>query len=332
MNARKRSSTGLWIAVILLAVLLMFSVMVNLGVLAVTFVGREVAASTGPFHKRSHLQEEWTEGKGDLKVLRLDLSGVIMRGSPGGGLFGGGIDMVESMKRKIKAAEEDRNVRAIVLEVNSPGGAVTSTDEIYKALMDFKQSGKDRRVIAFVRDMAVSGSYWVSVAGDRIIAEPTSVIGSIGVLLQSYNWSDLSKKIGVTDTTIKSGENKDLLNPFRKTSPEQKELLQRVIDGNFDLFKEVVRENRGLNREDLDLIADGRIMTAHRALETGLIDQIGYWDDVMACTKEVLGVENFRTIRYRQRRNLFEVFASATARELGSLFRAKAPRLMSIWE
>lgn len=332
MENKKKSRTGLWVAVILLALLLVFSAMINFGFIALSLIGQSVASSMGPEKRQPSLNEEWVEGKGDIKVVRLELNSVIMRNVAGGGLLGGGVNMVEQLQRKIKAATDDRSVRAIILDVNSPGGAITPTDEIYQALLDFKKSGKDREIVTFVRDMAVSGSYWVAVAGDWIIAEPTSIIGSIGVVLQSYNWSELSQNIGVTDTTIKSGENKDLLNPFNKTPPEQKAILQEVIDSNFDHFKQVVMDRRNIDETKMDSIADGRIVTSDSALDSDLIDQIGYWDDSIAYTKDLLGVENFRLIRYKQPRGFFEMFASASVRELQNLLKVRSPRLMSIWE
>jgi len=332
METRKKSRKGLWIAIVLLAMMLIFSVAINFGVLAVSLIGGKIASSASTLDKQARMQEELVSGSGKIKALRLPIEGVIMRNAGGGGLFGAEIDMVEGLKRKIKAAEKDRSIRAIILEINSPGGAVTPTDEIYHALLDFKESGKDRKIVAFVRDMSVSGSYWLSVAGDWIIAEPTSIIGSIGVILQSYNWSDLSDKIGITDTTIKSGKNKDLLNPFQKVPPEQKDLLQAVIDSNFNYFKQVIVESRDITHEQLAPLADGRIMTAQTALENDLIDEVGYYDDAVEYTREMLGVDNMRIIRYKQRQSIFNMFATAFVKELGSLFQARSPQLISIWK
>lgn len=326
--SKKKGRTGLWIAILLLMAMLFVSVSINLGMIVVNVLadGMEGGSSS----KQPKLREEHSSGSGDTKVLRLAVNGPIMRNVSGGGLFGIRTDMVEDLKRKIEAATTDADVAAIILEVNSPGGAVTPTDEIYRALLDFRESREDRRIVTFVRDMSASGSYWLSVAGDWIIAEPTSIIGSIGVIMQSLNWAVLSERVGLSATTIKSGRNKDLLNPFVKTPEEQKQLLQEVIDSIYERFKMVVSERRGIPLAELGPIADGRILDSETALEHRLIDQIGYWNDSVEYTKDLLGKEEVKIIRYKQRANFFQVFASTSLNEIARLVHSDTPRAVSI--
>lgn len=327
--ARKKTA-ALWIAILFLVALLFISVSANLGLIVVNAVR---GGMDGPSaSSRPRLQEEFVSGSGHTKVLRLAVNGPIMRNVSGGGIFGVQVDMVEDLKSKIEAATADDDVAAIILEVNSPGGAVTPTDEIYRALLDFKESREDRRIVTFVRDMSASGSYWLAVAGDWIIAEPTSIVGSIGVIMQSLNWATLSERVGLSAITIKSGRNKDLLNPFVETPEEQKQLLQAMIDSLHERFKRVVSDQRGISPADLEPIADGRILDADSALEHGLIDQIGYWKDSLVYTRELLGKKNIRVIRYKQRANIFQVFASASLNEIARLVHADTPRAMSIWQ
>jgi len=325
----KKKNTALWIAILFLVAMLFISVSVNLGLIVVNAI--RGGMDGGAASSRPRLQEEVSSGSGHTKVLRLAVNGPIMRNVSGGGLFGVQVDMVEDLKRKIESATADDDVAAIILEVNSPGGAVTPTDEIYRALLDFKESREDRRIVTFVRDMSASGSYWLAVAGDWIIAEPTSIVGSIGVIMQSLNWSTLSERVGLSATTIKSGRNKDLLNPFVETPEEQKQLLQEMIDSLYMRFKQVVSEQRGIPLADLEPIADGRILDADSALEHGLIDQIGYWKDSLAYTRDLLGKEEIKVIRYKQRGNFFQVFASSSLNEITRLMHADTPRAMSIW-
>ena len=146
--------------------------------------------------------------------------------------------------------------------------------------------------------MAASGAYYISLPADRILAQPTALIGSIGVILQTLNIQGLSDKLGVTDTTIKSGRNKDLLNPFHPVDPEQIALLQDSVDAMHERFVNLIAEGRGLKKSDLKSIADGRLFTAADALKHQLIDGIGYWDDAMAATAEMLGVEDILVIGY----------------------------------
>ena len=163
--------------------------------------------------------EKWSYGSGDVKTVRIAVEGPIFRESEES-FFGFKYDKIEAILRQIRAAKNDEAVKAIILEVDSPGGDLTASDEIYKALQDFKRCAEGRKIIVFVRNMAASGGYYVSAPADWIIAEPTSIIGSIGVIMQTLNWKGLSEKIGLTDVTIKSGTNKDLLNPFRDVSPD----------------------------------------------------------------------------------------------------------------
>lgn len=328
MSTNGKSRTGLWVVIVLLLLALGVSIVINFGVIMVSALSARAGDMTSG--SKPKVKEEWVSGGGDVKVARIAVNGAIMR-SQSAGLFGARLDMVEDLKRQIEAATDDDKVAAIILEINSPGGAVTPTDEIYRALLDFKDSREDRRIVTFVRDMAASGSYWLSVAGDWIIAEPTSIVGSIGVILQSVNWAVLSEKIGVTDTTIKSGRNKDLLNPFRQIPQEQRQIIQDMIDSNYDYFKQVILANRPIEAEKLDVVADGRILSSQAALEYGLIDQIGYWKDSTAYTRQLLGQERIQIIRYKQHGNFFELFATATLRELRGLLQTSSPRLMSIW-
>jgi protease IV len=225
-------------------------------------------------------------------------------------------------------------VAAIILEVDSPGGEVTAADEIHRELMLFKQSRKDRKMTVLVHDMAASGGYYISVPADRIIAQPTALIGSIGVLLQTLNIQGLSEKIGVTDTTIKSGKNKDMLNPFHPVDPEQVALLQESIDVMHARFVDLVAQGRLLKKSDLKPLADGRIFTAEEALKHNLIDGIGYWDEVFDATCDLLGVEDILVVTYEVEKSLFDVLMGVRSPLPGlqSLFSAAAtPRRLYLW-
>lgn len=256
-------------------------------------------AAHGPVDEIPQLTEVWSYGRGETVVARIPVAGLIMR-SAGETLFGPGEDMVETIIRQIRVAQADQRVRALLLEINSPGGAVTPVDEIHQALLAFKASDPDRRVIAFCRDVAASGALFVTAAADLIIAEPTTLLGSISVIMRSLNWQPLSEKIGITDVTISSGKHKDLLNPFREVREEDVLIVQHVIDGLYDRFTQALRQGRGLTSEELAPYADGRVFLADVALEAGLIDHIGYWDDALEQTARMLEVDDVRLIRYRR--------------------------------
>ena len=265
--------------------------------------------------------------------VRIPLDGLIMR-EPVGGLFSAREDKIEVLLRRIRAAHNDPAVRAIILEVNSPGGAITPTDEIYAALLRFRESSGDRRIVVFMRDIAASGGYYAAMAGDWLIAEPTSLVGSIGVIMQMLNWHELSERIGISQTSVQSGGNKDLMNPFRPTSDEEIAILQELVDSMHDRFTGIVQEQRGLDDAAMGQVADGRIMDSARALQDGLIDEIGYWDDAVRRTAVVLGVPSVRVVRYETRTDWSTWFASVRSsmawRSLWS--EAQQPQMLYLWQ
>ncbi len=331
-----RSTAIFWIFIALLAFGLLVSLGLNTGLVVALLAkgghpGHHLTESRG-VDEFPDLTEVWSYGEGEVKAVRIAVNGVIMRGSEET-LLGVTPDMVESIHQQIRTARNDDAVKAILLEVDSPGGGVTASDEIYAALMDFKASRKDRRILVYIRDLAASGGYYVAAAGDWLMAEPTSIIGSIGVIMQTLNMKGLSEKIGVRDVTIKSGANKDLLNPFNDVSPEQRALLQEVIDASYQRFVGLVQTSRALDPEKLKGLADGRIFIADQALEHKLIDQIGYWDDAVAKLAELLETESVRIIRYESQPD-FLTWLSKVQLNLNpsAWFRPAPARMQYMWQ
>lgn len=307
---KRRSTAAYWIFIILLAIALGVSIFMNVGMGLALLVAAPTLTDTSdqPIDEFPVFEEEWSYGTGSVKVVRMELTGIITRETETG-LFQAPLDEVEELIKAIRAAKHDDEVKAIILEVDSPGGGITPSDEIYYELMKFKQSADDRKIVIYMRDMAASGGYYVAMAGDWLIAQPTTVVGSIGVIIQSLNWKTLSDKIGITDTTIKSGENKDMLNPFRESDPEEIALLQEMIDRMHQRFMAIVSAGRGIEKEQLKDIADGRIFTAGQALDLKLIDQVGYWEDVVAKTSELLQKTDIKIVRYYQTKSLWDYIA-----------------------
>jgi protease-4 len=331
-NGKSKSRTGLWIVIVLLALVLCASVLVNFGLLLVSSLSApSFRMARGGVDEFPELMEQWSYGQGDVKAVRIPLEGVIMRNA-GGSLIGPPVDRIQQIMRQIRAATADREVRAIVLEVDSPGGAITPSDELYNELVRFKTSRSDRIVTVHMRGLAASGGYYVAMGADWIVAEPTTIVGSIGVIIQSLNWKELADKAGVRSITIKSGDNKDMLNPFGEETEEQVALLQNLIDSMHDRFTDIVHEARGIDRATLEELADGRIFTAEQALDSDLIDEIGYWDDAARRTAELLGEDSVKFVRYQHPGGLMTLltgvrFPVSTA----SLLDAALPRPMYLW-
>jgi protease-4 len=233
----------------------------------------------------------WGDPMAGNKVAVLRLDGVIMREAVGS-LFGPGVDPVTKLLNEIQAATVDEEVRAILLEVNSPGGGVTASDEIYNALVRFKQSDPDRKLVVAVQDMAASGGYYIALAADRIVAQPTSVVGSIGVIISTVNLHGLSEKLGIEDVSITSTDNKALLNMLEPVDPEHVGILQSVVDDMYARFRGLVLEHRPIDAAFAEQFAlfDGRILTAPDAVDKGLVDVVGYGDNAREVVLELLGV------------------------------------------
>lgn len=333
-TAPARTSVGFWIVILLLGLGLFVSLVLNAG-LMVALAGKSshaLVSGDRAVDEFPELTEVWSYGDGDVKAVRIQVSGVIMREAEEG-FFATPQDKIELILAQVRAAQNDEDVKAIIVEVDSPGGGITASDEIYRALMDFKESADGRTVVVFMRDLAASGGYYVAMAGDWLIAQPTTVLGSIGVIMQSMNIKGLSEKIGVRDVTIKSGANKDLLNPFNDVDPAQRAILQEMIDAMYQHFLGIVQASRDIEPAKLKEMADGRIFVSQQALALKLVDQIGYWEDVLAKTAELLDVETVKVVRYEQHIDFMTWFLGVRQRlNPMSWFDLRGPRLLYLWQ
>ncbi|MBI3994824.1 MAG: signal peptide peptidase SppA [Nitrospirae bacterium] len=287
------------------------------------------------------LQEKRVAGSGKDKIVLVDLTGVISEEEKGSSLAPEP-NPVARIKEELKMASRDPAVKAVVLRINSPGGTVTASDLIHHELEVFKkQTGK--KVIASILDLGASGGYYVAAAADRIMAHPTTVTGSIGVIMLSVNVEGLLEKIGVTGTSIKSGDKKDMGSPLRPMTPEERQLFQGVINQMYDRFVSVVAAGRkNLSLDQVKRAADGRIYTAQQALDLGLVDRIGYLDDALALAKTEAGLREASVVIYARpgayKDNIYSEapdFASRTVNivnlDLKSFVQYGTPRFMYLW-
>lgn len=251
-----------------------------------------VIAEFNPFgSKPEPLIETVVQGEGDDKIVLIEVSGVISAEPQESALGLRRRDsQVSRVAQVLEQAGDDEDVRALVLRINSPGGTVGASDIIYHQVRAFS-ARKKIPVVAQFLDMGTSGAYYVALAADEIVAQPTSVTGSIGVILFGLNLEGLLGKIGVQDQTLKAGANKDLGSPLRPLRPEERQILQGVLDSMHTRFIDLVRERRpGLAGNDVARATDGRIFTADQALQLGLVDQIGYLDDAVAAARRRAGL------------------------------------------
>ncbi len=290
------------------------------------------------------LQEQTVEGEGEAKILLMDLSGFISDEGGTPALTIGAqpptVPTLVRIREELKKAAEDDSVRALVLRINSPGGTVTASDIIYREIEAFK-TRKRIPVVAVMLDVAASGGYYVALAGDTIVAHPTTVTGSIGVIMITVNARGLLEKIGVSAAAIKSGPRKDMGSPFRELTDEERAIFQGVIDELQTQFVTKVAERRKISIEKARQLADGRIYTAEQAAASGLVDQIGYMDDAIKTAKRAAGVDQARVIVYhRPREYRATYYAQAAASEtrlegalgqFAALLGGAGPRFLYLW-
>jgi protease-4 len=244
------------------------------------------------------LEEKTVEGEGDTKILLLDVTGIISEEKRRvSGIFEN-VSMIDEFREALKKAESDKRIAALVIRINSPGGTVTASDILHHEILRYKKK-TGKRVVACLMDVAASGGYYVALAADEVVAHPTTITGSIGVIAVKFNVQELFNKIGVGQETIKSGDMKDILSPFRPSTPEEKKILQEIIDQLQGRFVEVVTAGRkDLDRPAILRLADGRIYTAQQALEYKLVDRVGYLDEAIEGVKFSLQLSKASVIVY----------------------------------
>lgn len=249
--------------------------------------------------KSEPLREFTLSGSSSSKVLIIPIDGMIsdqndfslIKENPG---------MVEHVVAQLRIAEEDSRIKAVLLQVNSPGGLTTASDIIYNELMQFKERTKKPIVVSML-DFAASGGYMVSLPADLITAHPTTVTGSVGVIFMRPQVSGLMDKLGLEMDITKSGKNKDMGSPFRHATPEEDKLFQNLIDQLNKRFVSLVQRHRHLNKENLELVKSARVFIAEDALKVGLIDRVCYMDEAISECKKLANIpDSSRVVVYRR--------------------------------
>ncbi len=207
----------------------------------------------------------------------------------------GTIDDSQSVLAELKRLKEMPWVKAIVVRIDSPGGAVAPTQEIFEEII---RSKKRKPFIASMGGMAASGGYYIAAACDKIVANPGTLTGSIGVIMQLSNFEELMKKIGVKGINIKSGANKDIGSPFQPLSAEGREILQSLVDNVHSQFVAAVAQGRGMEESQVRKLADGRIYSGAQAKQLGLIDQFGSLQDAIELAAKRAGLEGEPAVYY----------------------------------
>lgn len=230
----------------------------------------------------------YKKGDNKNKIALIHIEGAIQGGTPT--LFNRQTYDHQLVLDTIKAIKKDDSIKGVILVINSPGGAVYESQQVYKELLALKEERKIP-VHAVFKGVAASGGYYIATATDHIMASQETLTGSIGVIMGGKNYTDLYKKLGISSNTIKSGSHKDIGSDAREMTEEEKQILQSMVNGAFERFVDVVEKGRKLPREEVKKLADGRIYDGQQALEKGLVDSIGFVDDAIDYMEKEIKVE-----------------------------------------
>jgi protease-4 len=312
--AKPRRSWGWIIVSLILIVLLGFSLLGNLVQAVSHAIGGGFdrgfkttnAREVGPKLDECILEDNGAHNK--IAVITVD--GVITSHTPDQA----GNNMVDVIQAQLDRAKDDKRVKAVILKVDSPGGEVMASDEINKAIQKFQDESR-KPVICSMGSLAASGGYYISAPCRWIVANDLTITGSIGVIMHGINYRGLMDKVGIAPMTFKSGKYKDMLSPDRSTNdipPEERAMVQSLIDETFQKFKGVVRTGRAAAHEknkvegkplalDWEDYADGRVLSGNQALSLGFVDQVGDFDDAVERAKRIAHFDDANLIEYRER-------------------------------
>ncbi|MCE5038308.1 signal peptide peptidase SppA [Staphylococcus auricularis] len=258
------------------------------------------------------------EGDPTQRIAHFSLEGEIVEG--GGGFMGDGYNHTEFLEQ-LDNVKNDGTVKGVLLTVDTPGGSTYASDEIYQKIKEIKHKGK--KIYVQMKTMAASGGYYISAPADKIYAGPQTTTGSIGVIMSNTDYTGLQEKLGIKENVFKSGEHKDILSSSRKMTQEERNIMQSIIDDSFDRFVNIVKDGRNMNEKKVRELADGRIYTAQQAKSNGLIDEIGYEDDVIKGLSKEIKVEEPEVFEYDASGSFFTLFnVKSTVQGLKSDVRA----------
>jgi len=246
-------------------------------------------------------------GDGGNAVGVINISGTIVSGSSSGGLLNT-VAGSDTIMAQLRQAAEDPSIKAVVLRLNTPGGTTAASQEIALEVDRLRASGT--KVVASMGDVAASGGYWIASRCDRIVANPGSITGSIGVIMETTDMQGLYEKIGLDPTVFKSGPHKDMGSPARDVTSNEQAIFQSMVDDIYQQFVNTVSQGRGMDLEQVSKIADGRVFTGSQALENGLVDEMGNFYDALRVASQMAGLgDEANVVDLSPRRPFWETFS-----------------------
>jgi protease IV len=267
--------------------------LIGLAILAVVLI----LAAGGPTAPAVYA-EEYVAGDGASRIAVVPVEGTIATADN----TVGGIQPTttpEGLADALRQAGQDTSVVAVVIEINSPGGGVTASDEMHQSILDFRQN-TSKPVVVSMGDTAASGGYYIATAADRIVANETTLTGSLGVIIPLPNFAEAADKYGIKQVVIKSGKYKDMGSSFREMTPKERDIFQSIVDDLYSVFVDVISEGRGIPEDRVREIADGRVYSGLQAKKLGLVDSFGELDDAAATAGNLAGTSDTTVVRYVQ--------------------------------
>lgn len=305
VSIKKPRGAGFWIAVGLASFFFLCTLLFFVLFIGSLVLNKALVTSTS-IKARKHVEETVIEGSGENKIAIIPVKGILSNESAEG-IFLEKPSIVDVIKQQLEQAADDTRVKAVLLEVDSPGGGITASDMIYHQITKFK-AGTQKKVVVYMQDVAASGGYYISSAADAIIAHPTTITGSIGVIMPLINVAELINRYGIRDNSIASGNLKEIGSPLKQMTADEADVLKGIIGEMYLQFVKVVSTGRNLDPEAVKKIADGRIYTGKQALEKGLVDQLGYLEDAITLAKNLAGLTEATIIRYEKHYGMGDLF------------------------
>jgi protease IV len=257
----------------------------------------------GPLRGPGPYQEVLLQGEGLDKIAVIDVEGqIVQNGDPTAQAVS------EELVAQLRQAEDDPFVQAVILRINSPGGSVVASDEIYRRVLDLKRAGKP--VVASFGEVAASGGYYVAAGASRIVSDPSTFTGSIGVILVLLNLEEAAGNLGIEPIVVKSGRLKDIGSPFRDLTEEERGILQGLIDESYERFVDVVAEGRHLPETEVRQLATGQPYSGLQAFDAGLVDSLGGFERAVSVAERLAGLETASVVEYQPRFSLQDILGS----------------------
>jgi protease IV len=245
------------------------------------------------------LEKTIEQGNGKGKIVVLDVNGVIQEAYDTPSLFESVTYNHRQFLKMLRQASEDPLVDGIIIRVNSPGGGVVESAEIHDLIVEI-QEDYQKPIYISMGSLAASGGYYIAAPADKIFANEATITGSLGVIMQTINISELAENFGVRSETIKSGPHKDIMSEFREMTDEERAILQSMIDDSYEAFVDVIANGRNMDRSQVKKIADGRIYSGKQAFELGLIDGLGNFNHVIDVLRAEIGRGDIDVIKYEE--------------------------------